>query len=876
MSRAGSLSRRQYGHEGSVIVGWIHGRKERILFRGNYVVHGCIGRISKLRCAFERIAPTADISFVFIPRKVLIIESIPSNVELFFESKSSVASIDKIINRRYVPSRLSFFFPSSLQVLGDETFNSLFGLGNVFFEPAIHLTRIPVSCFRQTRLSWIVVPRSIEIIDRNSFSWCSELHQVNFEADSKLKEIGEEAFWNAGIREIWLPEQLKVIGASCFALSELERVGMCRGLEELRDQAFTQTALQSVTIPRTVRIVGKDCFKGCSSLHQILFEKESVINEIQSAAFHSCALVTIRIPANLSVLGRSCFEECRHLSQICFEQNSRLHRIEEFTFAGSNLKSFCVRSNVSFINASAFLQTDVTEICLDELNESFCLADSILYDSLHSFAIRNFSRLKKIVIPRATEILGPHSFSYCKSINDIEFEIDSKLRVISNSCFEASSVARIQIPRTVEILGEKCFKSCLSLRHIEFESHSVVNAFKKQCFSRSSLPQIVIPRSTEVVEEACFNNCNLLSDVLIESNSCLRRIERQAFLSNFSGGPAIVLPSSIEFLSSDAFDLDREIGFDIGELSPAIRTWKRIRDRRRIGDLLAYELGPDEFVDLLSDYSVDINDYESINSMFFRHTLTNREIAVTKEESFYHFRRSVHSLLRFHHPCIVEFVGIVGSESVATGMVRGCSLQKVIGNQWSFEWWSPTVRTIVICGIVHALRYIHRLGLVVSDLHPGSIVIDDEHHHPHLCRFPFCAAEKSRLEYSYHFAALTAIYQDPEIFGIGLECPVKDYDVYTFAVIAYEIITGLSFVRDMGRSFLHIIHSLQNSNRPEIGRIIERDVADLIEKCWSPAASDRPSFEEIFEFLRARRFDIIPQSDLCQVESYIEWLELQS
>jgi hypothetical protein len=401
-----------------------------------------------------------------------------------------------------------------------------------------------------------------------------------------------------------------------------------------------------------------------------------------------------------------------------------------------------------------------------------------------------------------------------------------------------------------------------------------MKVLRRQCFSGSSLPQIVIPRSIEVVEEASFNNCHSLSSVVIESNSCLRRIERQAFSSTFSGAQ-VVLPHSIEFISSDAFDLDCEIGFDIGELSAAIKAWQRIRDRRQKAHSLASELDPSEFVDLLSDYSVHIDEYESIGSSFFRHPLTNREIAVTKEVSFWHFRRSVRCLMCFHHPCIVEFVGIVGSESVATAMVRGCSLKEVIDNQCAFEWWSPTVRTIVICGIVHALRYIHRLGLVVCDLHPYCIVIDDDHHHPHLCRFPFCAPNESQLEDTYHFTSLRAIYQDPEILGTGLDCPVKELDVYAFAVIAYEIITGLSFVTGMGHSFLRIMHSLQNSNRPEIGKIVDKDVADLIERCWSPASSYRPSFDEIFQSLRARQFAVMKGSDLPEVASYVEWLESQ-
>jgi hypothetical protein len=61
--------------------------------------------------------------------------------------------------------------------------------------------------------------------------------------------------------------------------------------------------------------------------------------------------------------------------------------------------------------------------------------------------------------------------------------------------------------------------------------------------------------------------------------------------------------------------------------------------------------------------------------------------------------------------------------------------------------------------------------------------------------------------------------------------------------------------------------------RPEIPVTVKPFVSELIQRGWSCEAAERPSFNEIFEELRAHHFcicrDGIHRSD---VESYVKWI----
>jgi len=74
-------------------------------------------------------------------------------------------------------------------------------------------------------LQKINIPESVTTISKLAFTGCSSLRQIKL--PSKLIEISEGAFYESGLSEIILPEQLKRIAGSAFAKCEnLKKVDM--------------------------------------------------------------------------------------------------------------------------------------------------------------------------------------------------------------------------------------------------------------------------------------------------------------------------------------------------------------------------------------------------------------------------------------------------------------------------------------------------------------------------------------------------------------------------------------------------------------------------------------------------------------------------
>jgi hypothetical protein len=121
-------------------------------------------------------------------------------------------------------------------------------------------------------------------------------------------------------------------------------------------------------------------------------------------------------------------------------------------------------------------------------------------------------------------------------------------------------------------------------------------------FSVSS--DIEIPRTIEILGSSCFWRCESLSLISFESNSGLKRIEPRAL-----GGTSvrsIVIPSTVCFIASNAFDPECQISLLDCSSCPEFERWSAVRgldsniDFRRI-----QRLGSD--LRALSDCIVDLS-----------------------------------------------------------------------------------------------------------------------------------------------------------------------------------------------------------------------------------------------------------------------------
>ena len=73
---------------------------------------------------------------------------------------------------------------------------------------------IPNAAFANTKLKEVVLPNSIQIINRSAFEDCTSLHKVTL--NEGLTSIGLGAFGNTGLAEIVIPKSVKSLWHSAF------------------------------------------------------------------------------------------------------------------------------------------------------------------------------------------------------------------------------------------------------------------------------------------------------------------------------------------------------------------------------------------------------------------------------------------------------------------------------------------------------------------------------------------------------------------------------------------------------------------------------------------------------------------------------------
>jgi serine/threonine protein kinase len=110
----------------------------------------------------------------------------------------------------------------------------------------------------------------------------------------------------------------------------------------------------------------------------------------------------------------------------------------------------------------------------------------------------------------------------------------------------------------------------------------------------------------------------------------------------------------------------------------------------------------------------------------------------------------------------------------------------------------------------------------------------------------------------------TPIYMAPEL----LACQMYDrkVDVYAFAILAFEILSGVDPFPDIANP-IAIGILVKHGGRPFIPAAVPRRWAKLIKRCWAQKASARPDFEEVSDLVWGDKF-IPPECDTETVAQY--------
>jgi hypothetical protein len=161
----------------------------------------------------------------------------------------------------------------------------------VAFERGSILERIRDSAFRGSELKSIIIPSSVFVLGKESFRGCWSLKSVTFERCSRLERIEEFAFGESGLESIEIPSSVVVLSKKCF--------GWCRSLESVRFEngsrlerieafAFSQSGLRSIMIPGSVTFISGSAFSGLRFLTSVSLSPDNTRFRLRECFLEDC------------------------------------------------------------------------------------------------------------------------------------------------------------------------------------------------------------------------------------------------------------------------------------------------------------------------------------------------------------------------------------------------------------------------------------------------------------------------------------------------------------------------------------------------------------------------------------------------------------
>lgn len=119
------------------------------------------------------------------------------------------------------------------------------------------------------------------------------------------------------IRDVVVPKEVNSVGANSFSFCHgLEKVQLQEGLTKIEAAAFYECkTLVEITIPKSVKYIGNQAFRFCESLLNI--NLPDGITSISESTFASCkSLTSIVIPESVMSISDYAFQSCDGMAEI--------------------------------------------------------------------------------------------------------------------------------------------------------------------------------------------------------------------------------------------------------------------------------------------------------------------------------------------------------------------------------------------------------------------------------------------------------------------------------------------------------------------------------------------------------------------------------
>lgn len=330
----------------------------------------------------------------------------------------------------------------------------------------IKINKIGKCAFAGADISTVEIPSSIEIIEESAFEGCTgktslALHKglttignrafanvaltdISFGTDSTLKQIGDEAFSGAAIKQLSIPSTVKTIGNRAFASAHLEKLTF-------------ETRIEKGHRLYDLQNIGDMAFNNSLSL-QRLVAPAGVIAKIKGSVFDA---------QNIEIVGEDDIEAglLAKTSVSSLSIGEGVKKIGDRAFEGLKITSLTIPASVLEIGVGAFWHCPIETLAVAEGNATFivknnCLIDKTTHTLVAAFGNGTISKDfvwggsdGKTKIFDVTSI-GYGAFAFAKIESMV---IPSNVKTIGEFAFAHSALKQVVIESGVKNIGAKAF-----------------------------------------------------------------------------------------------------------------------------------------------------------------------------------------------------------------------------------------------------------------------------------------------------------------------------------------------------------------------------------------------------------------------------------
>ncbi len=473
--------------------------------------------------------------------------------------------------------------PDGITSLGDEAFAGCKGLKSVTLKPE-GLRYLGQNVFADCKK---LVDKSGMIILGGSLLYRYEGKGGDVIIPAGVRRIFDEAFRNRKkVTSVVIPEGVTIIDANAFSgCSGLVSVELPSTLKEIRAEAFRGCkALRSVVVPNGVEIIEEGAFQNCESLERV--ELPASVQTIPARTFFGCkGLRYISLPKKLQSKVASLFDPIILTERVAkgalsFDPGTEKAFLAKATGAGSfqklmaagiktdnaasvswllskwekpnlaSLSEFITAANQGKAVQSLTVLLDYQKTCFTENDLSeYEMSQQEKELGLTEKTVDDWRKALKFVVKNGQICITGYK------VKEKHVEIPARIgehpveEIIGGAFFNQTEMQMLSIENGVSVIGKEAFSGCRNLTDVQLPDSisEIADSLFRFC---DKLSGVAIPKGVVIIGDYAFSGCGALTEVTIPNS--LKTIGNWSF-SGCGKLSSIMIPDGVEILKGGAF-----------------------------------------------------------------------------------------------------------------------------------------------------------------------------------------------------------------------------------------------------------------------------------------------------------------------------------